>query len=263
MDRLPALPDRPLSHPARAAAALTFGTVAGLRHARGLHPGGVARHAVLRVPGGRCPGVPLLDEPGEHAAIVRLSNALGAPLGRPDGIGLALRVPDAHGPGRHQDLLVTGTSGRPVPAAPAPGRPQVLLAPGPGGRRVLRPLPLPAPRGFSGTTFSSLVPLRLGGRLRMVGARAAAPFPDRGFADLDAARVAKRFSLCTAPLAGHFTPVAEIELGEALEAAAAEALDLDPLHTGGGIEPVRLLRGIRAAAYRASRARRGLPDSAV
>src|SRR3954447_5430984 len=241
MDRLPALLDRPLSHPARAAAALTFGTVAGLRHARGLHAGGVARHAVLRVPGGRCPGVPPLDDPGEHAAIVRLSTALGAPLGRPDGIGLALRVPDAHGPGRHQDLLVTGTSGRPV----------------------LRHLPLPAPRGFSGTTFSSLVPLRLGGRLRMVGARAAAPFPDRGFADLDAARVAKRFSLCTAPLAGHFTPVAEIELGEALEAAAAEALDLDPLHTGGGIEPVRLLRGIRAAAYRASRARRGLPDSAV
>src|SRR3954447_17789206 len=111
MDRLPALLDRPLSHPARAAAALTFGTVAGLRHARGLHPGGVARHAVLRVPGGRCPGVPLLDEPGEHAAIVRLSNALGAPLGRPDGIGLALRVPTHTAPAATRICWSPGPAG--------------------------------------------------------------------------------------------------------------------------------------------------------
>src|SRR4051812_14358119 len=230
MTRRPALPERPLAHPVQTLAALIFGLLARLHHARGLHPQGAAWHATLRVPGGRCPGVPLLDQPGEHAAIVRLSNAAGLPVGWPDGIGLALRVPDAHGLGRNQDLLVTSTIDRPV----------------------LHHLPLPAPRGFAGSTFSSLVAMRLGGERRLVGARAATPFPNGPYADLDAVRAAAaagpvRFELCVAPLSGRFAPVAEIELGAALGAAEEEALDFDPGHTGGGIEQVPFLRAIRHA----------------
>jgi hypothetical protein len=248
MTRRPALPDRPLAHPAQTLAALIFGLLARLHDARGLHPRGAAWHATLRVPGGRCPGVPLLDEPGEHPAIVRLSNAAGVPVGWPDGIGLALRVPDAHGPGRHQDLLVTSTIGRPV----------------------LHHLPLPAPGGFARSTFSSLVAMRLGGERRLVGARAATPFASGPYADLDAVSAATaagpvRFELCVAPLAGRFAPVAEIELGTPLSADAEEALDFDPGNTGGGIEQVPFLRTLRRAGYGASRARRphaALPDSA-
>jgi hypothetical protein len=245
MSRRPALPERPLAHPAVTLAALVFGTLARLRRGRGLHPRGAAWHASLRVSGGGCPGVPLLDEPGEHAAIVRLSNAAGLPLGFPDAIGLALRVPDAHGPGRPQDLLVTSTIDRPV----------------------LHRVPLPAWRGFGATTLSSLVPMQLGGRRRLVGARPAEPFATKRFADLDGLRAAAaagqvRFELCIAPLSGRFAPVAEIVLGEPLPAAEEAALDLDPGNTGGGIEQVPLLAGIRRAAYRASRARRPLPDSA-
>jgi hypothetical protein len=100
-----------------------------------------------------------------------------------------------------------------------------------------------------------------------VGARPAEPFATKRFADLDGLRAAAaagqvRFELCIAPLSGRFAPVAEIVLGEPLPAAEEAALDLDPGNTGGGIEQVPLLAGIRRAAYRASRARRPLPDSA-
>jgi hypothetical protein len=208
------------AHPARRFWAAVFGTVARLRGARGLHPTGDAFHATLRVPGGRCPGVPLLGEGGEHPALVRLSRAAGLPEPLPDGLGLALRVPGAHGPGRDQDVLVTSTK----------------------AVALVQHLPLVTTRRPHETTYSSLVPFRLAGRLRLLGARPGE---------------AGRFELCTATLAGRWAPVAEIVLGAPLAPADAEALAFDPLNTGGGIRPCRPLRGIRASAYAASRAARG------
>jgi hypothetical protein len=100
----------------------------------------------------------------------------------------------------------------------------------------------------------------------MIGARAAEPFPARPYADLAAVRAAAaagrlRFALLVAPMLGRFAPVAEIVAGEELSDDEHAALDLDPTHTGGGIEPVPFLLGLRRAAYAASRARRPLPDS--
>jgi hypothetical protein len=210
-----------------------------VRRARGLHPDGAAWTATVRVHGGGCPGVPLLDEPAEHRAVVRLSRAAGLPAALPDGLGLALRIPDAHGPGRHQDLLVTST----VPVAP------------------LHHLPLLSASGFLGTTYTSLVPYRLGGRVRLIGARPRGGPPGRHGGELAVARAAAavrtaRFELAAATLGGRWTPLAEIVLGDELDRAQAEALAFDPLNAGGGIRPCRPLMGIRDAAYRASRAAR-------
>jgi hypothetical protein len=214
---------RLLAHPALTLAAAVFGTLARVRRARGLHPVGAAWHATLRVPGGGWPGVELLDEPGEHRAIVRLSRAAGVPEPLPDGLGLALRVPGAYGDGRDQDVLVTST--KPIP--------------------LVQHLPLVTTRGPYATTYSSLVPFRLGGRVRLLGARPAARESDA------------HFELCAATLRGRWSAVAEIVLGAPLPPAEAEALGFDPLNTGGGIRPCRPLMGIRAAAYAASREARG------
>jgi hypothetical protein len=104
----------PVMSPLDSLLTAAFGALAHVRRARALHPDGAAFAAVLRVPGGRCPGVPLLDAPGEHRALVRVWRAAGTPWPLPDGLGLALRVPDAHRPGRHQDVLLTTTIGLPL-----------------------------------------------------------------------------------------------------------------------------------------------------
>src|SRR5215208_5933583 len=64
---------------------------------------------------------------------------------------VSLRLVDVHGHGRHQDFLL------------------VTSADGP----LLHHLLLPGVRGFLGQSFSSLLPYRLGGRLRLVGAQPA------------------------------------------------------------------------------------------
>jgi hypothetical protein len=211
-----------LDHPALTAAAAVFGRIARLRRARGLHPHGASFHATLRVRGGGWPGVALLHERAEHRAIVRLSRAAGVPTPLPDGLGLALRVPGAYGDGRDQDVFVTST--KPLP--------------------LVQHLPLVTTRAPYEATYSSLVPFRLGGRLRLLAAR---PAPRGGDA---------QFELCAATLAGRWEPVADIVLGAPLPGPEAEALGFDPLNTGGGIVPCRPLMGIRAAAYAASRAAR-------
>jgi hypothetical protein len=183
--------------------------------------------------------VPLLDARTEHAAVVRLSRAAGLPEPLPDGLGLALRLPDAHGPGRHQDVLVTSTR----------------------AGAVVQHLPLLTGHGFLGTAYSSLVPYRLAGRVRLLGARpapgaAAPPGPDIAAARAAARDGRLRFELCAATARGTWWPLGELVLHDELSAAEAEALAFDPLNTGGGITPCRPLAGIRGAAYAASRAAR-------
>jgi hypothetical protein len=238
------MPSRPrlravAAHPALALSAALFGAIARRRRARGLHPDGAAWAATVRVRGGGWPGVPLLDVPGEHRAVVRLSRAAGLPVALPDGLGLAVRIPDAHGPGSHQDLLVTSTVRAPL----------------------LQHLPLPTAAGFLGTVYTSLVPYRLGGRLRLVAARPAGGPRGRKGGELSVARAAAaagraRFELCAATLAGRWTPLAEVVLDAELSEAENEALAFDPVHAGGGIRPCAPLMGIRHAAYRASQAQR-------
>ncbi|GAA2281695.1 hypothetical protein GCM10010415_58300 [Streptomyces atrovirens] len=68
--------------------------------------------------------MPWLDRPGSCPVTVRWSRAPGLPRGLPDGLGPAVRVEDADGPGSTLDLLFT--SSRPAGSA------AIRLSPRPG-----------------------------------------------------------------------------------------------------------------------------------
>jgi hypothetical protein len=192
-------------------------TLSAIRGKRIFHPDGDAFEATLTVTGGDH-GAPLLDVPGEHPAIARLSRGVGLPQPLPDVLGIAVRVPDAHGPNRHQDfLLVTSLDGP-----------------------LLHHLILPAPLGTYGQSYSSVLAYRIGGRLRLVGAVPRRP----------------DFDLAVAPLRGRWEPFGRLRLDERLSQAASEALRFNVWHSGGGIEPTGPFQGIRAPAYKGSQAGR-------
>jgi hypothetical protein len=117
------------------------------RGQRVVHPRGTTLSGRLAVAGGSAYGAALLDQPGEHDVLVRLSRSLGLPAPLPDVHGLAVRVLDCYGPGRHQDWLVDSTT-------PAP---------------LLRRLPLPRLRPAG--TYSSFLPYDVGGQRMLLGAR--------------------------------------------------------------------------------------------
>jgi hypothetical protein len=196
----------------------TMAALAAARRAKAVHPHGVVHAATLHVPGApRAPrGAELLSRPGGHEAIVRISRSLGLPRPLPDLLGLSLRVLDAYGPGRHQDILMVTSVDRPV----------------------LHHVFVPA-RDPQQRPYSSSLPYRAGGEEFLLGALPG----DRPGA----------FELAVAPLEGRFSPVAEIRLGERLP-DAADALRFNPWNTGGGLEPAGLLNRWRRRAYPMSQA---------
>ena len=151
-----------------------------------------------------------------HDALVRLSRGLGLRPPLPDVFGLALRLPDVYGPGRHQDFLLASSGEGAV------------------GRRLLRPT-------FGARTgmYSSLLAYNVGRRRLLVGAR---PAPQS--ADV--------FDLLVAAPRGRWCVAARLTLGSRLEAAVARELRFDPWNSGGGLTPAGVLNRLRDAAYRGS-----------
>ncbi len=233
---MPTAPDvpRPLAAPVEA----FWGALSALRGRRRIfHPHGVAHEAELHVVGDGRHGVPLLDAPGRHRAVVRLSRGAGLPDALPDTLGLAVRLCDVHGPGLHQDLLMNTSAD--VPLA--------------------HHLILPAPGGWFAQSYSSVLPYRVGAALRLFGALPASPPPDEGvppgsLREVDAAlaRGGVAFHLALAPLGGRFAAVAHLTLGERLPARVAEEIRFNPWNTGGGIRPAGPFQGTRRPAYRGS-----------
>lgn len=126
----------------RTALATAFGAATALRGARVFHPHGRSYDAVLTVTGGLGTGAALLDAPGRHEGLVRLSRAVGLPSPLPDAEGLALRLPGQGIGGAPLDLLVNSA-----------------------WRYVFAPSVLSA-------TWSAILPHRTGtGRLVLLGAR--------------------------------------------------------------------------------------------
>jgi hypothetical protein len=82
--------------------AAAFRLLARLRRGRALHPLGVGYHARLEItPGaGRWAGARLLVPGARYDAVVRFSRGGGLPEPLPDALGVAVRLPDAYGPGR-------------------------------------------------------------------------------------------------------------------------------------------------------------------
>lgn len=165
------------------------------------------------MPGGGRTGSPILDEAGDLPAIVRISRGAGLPEPLPDAIGVAIRLCDVHGPKRHQDFLLISSVDVPVL--------HHLILPG------LLP----------DQSYSSVLPYRIGGRLRLVGAMPRG----RG-----------AFDLALAPVGGTFSPIARLSLGGRLPDEVSEGIRFNPWHTGANIEPAGPLQAWRRGAYRAS-----------
>jgi len=234
--------------PVAAATSLLWEQLSRLRGARFFHPVGVAYTATLTVPRalGDYPGVPLLERRGEHPAIIRFSRATGVPEPLPDVLGIAISITDLYGRGRHQDFLLATSANAPV----------------------LQHLLVPAPGGFFGQLFSSLLLYRIGPKIRVVGAEPASE-PERyrrgALAQLvdTAERGDLAFRLTLAPLAGRHTPVADIVVGERLSDELAERIAFTPWNTGDAISPMGPFMGIRRAAYRGSQRGRGLSEGEI
>ena len=161
---------------------------------------------------------------------------MGLPETLPDPCGLGLRIVDAHGPGRHQDILLVSSGSAPV------------------ARHTISPA-----RGFFDRPYSSVLPYHLNDEVVMIGARAAAgprgPGPGLGelrgreLADID-------FELLLASIRGPWRPVARLELGRRMAPEETEALRLDPTNTGGGLRLAGLVNRLRGPSYRGSQAGR-------
>jgi hypothetical protein len=202
---------------ARAAAAGLFGFLSAVRGKRVFHPVGSAYEATVTFDRGVPLDAELFRRTGPQPAVVRLSRGIGLPESWPDVLGLAVKVPDAYGPGRHQDFLFA-TSGR-SPAA------RHLLVPTKDVRR--RP-------------YSTVLFFRIGNERFVLGA-----FPEQG--------EPLRFRLAAARATGDWLPLGRIEIGEKLPAEVSEELSFNPANTGGGINPAGRLNRLRGPAYRGSR----------
>jgi hypothetical protein len=218
------------------AAAALFATTSALRGARTFHPIGAAFEATFSVDAPAGLGASLFDRPATHDAIVRLSRGIGTGEPLPDVLGLALRVLDAHGAGRHQDLLFVTSGDRPI----------------------LRHLFVPT-TGFEGIRFSSVLPYRVGDRDVLFGARCTDDVGERLLLtdiERNVGTSAVRFSVEIADPTGPWEPVAEIELGEQLPDDTADALRFNPSNTDGAITPIGVFQALRRLSYRASQAAR-------
>ena len=215
-----------------------FRGISAARGAKSLHPRGVVFEGRLEIQGSdAAPPAPLLRAAGEHRAIVRFSRSLGTPEPLPDLLGMSIRLPDAHGPDRHQDFLLVTSADRPVahhvflPAVDIQQRP-----------------------------YTSSLPFAAGRERFLVGAlpRRDSPRPE-GENVLDRARAAAltgglSFDLAVAPIMGRFAPIGRLAVGRELD-PEMDALPFSPWNTGGGLAPAGdVFSRLRAYAYPMSQA---------
>lgn len=240
---------RRLRRPARAVSDAVGGTIAGalaglarLRGGKAVHPHGDTYSARLLIDGkADAPAASeLLRTAREWPAIVRFSRSLGLPRPLPDLLGMSIRVPNAYGEGRHQDLLF-------VTSVDAPVLHHIFL---PAGDVQQRP-------------YSSSIPYRAGDRTFLIGARPDPASPRaHGGTELERLEGAVRsgdvrFDLVVAPLLGRFQRVGSLQLG-ALMPETLNALRFNPLNTGGGLEAIGTLNRWRGFAYPLSQRAWGL-----
>ncbi len=219
---------------ARRAAAGMFGSLARGLGTRPLHPVGIAFRAEWVLDAPSLPGVEVFDTPGRRPALVRFSRGFGLPEPLPEILSVAVKVPDAYGPGRDQDVLMTATGERPV-------------------------LRHAFAVGFSHLrcTYSTVFPFAVGGHRMLLGAvpvagRRAPDAGDLGELDAVAARGDLALELRGATLAGPWRALARIELGSRLDADAERELRFNSDNAGGGIAPVGFVNAVRGAAYAAA-----------
>lgn len=229
--RLHGVPTPHVWPPVRRAVEAAFTGIARLQRGRAFHPRGMTFEAGIRhaETTGASPVLPA----GHGVALVRLSKAVGFPAGVPDVYGLAFRLPDAHGPGLHQDVLLSTAGDRPV----------------------LRHVVMPA-TGVDRRRYSSLLPYRHQGRLILLSARYAGG--PRGaplrLTDLeDAAEAGQlRFDIAVAGLWGSWRTIAGLTLQRRVPAGVSERLRFHPWNTSADLQLAGPMSDLRAPAYEAS-----------
>lgn len=214
---------RTVSEPIRTSATAAFRLASRVRGERAIHAKGLTLQGRLTVPGGAATGAPLLDEPGSYDVRVRLSRSVGLPDALPDVLGLGIRILDAHGQGRHQDLLID--SARPEP--------------------LLRRLPLPA-RDHLHALYSSLLPYDVAGRRLLFGARGVPRQPAATTGDLPDEI---GLELLVATPHGPWLPWAVLRTTGELPPPLGRQTRFNPWTTGGGIRPVGPWQEWRRRAY--------------
>ena len=217
-----------------AVAPLAF-TLAAARGKRPVHATGVGHHATVQI---HTPDDELLDgtvlqRPGRYAAVVRLSRGFSRPFTKPDVHGVAIRIVDAGGPGRHQDLLL---------ATAKPG--------GNGHEATNRSMRYEA-------RVTSTLRVAMPGSPLVVGAQAAQPMPDDAVVHAGGAS-GTVFTLWVQFVDGLRREVGTVTLGDPLDADEAEALHFTIANDDGGIRPYGVLNDARVLVYRASAAGRSL-----
>lgn len=220
----------------RIAAAL-FGLASRGRGRRSLHPDGAGFEATLTVDPARSFGSRLIDEPGDHRCLVRLSRAVGLPERYRDILGLAVRVLDADG-ATVQDLLFSSVAGD-----------------GPITRHLLAPT-----RSFAGGPLSTILSYRTpAARLTLV-ARGGSNEPDLTTSLEFAAQAFTDHELVFALQAcvdGTLTGLGHLCGGRRLSVEETEALCFNPYHAAADLQPAGVLNALRRRAYAASQRGRG------
>ena len=227
----------PATRIGRTAAGALFGTLARTFGNRPLHPAGVAFAAELVVDEPRLRGARLFARRGRRPAYVRFSRGFGLPEPLPELMSMAIKVPNAYGPGRDQDLLMAAAGERPLLR-------HVFAW---GGTHLDR-------------AYSTVLPFRVGGRTMLLGAVPREP-AERRPGDLPelveaAAAGELSFDLRVAAPLGPWRTVARLEVGEQLGEDEEDALAFNSDRAGGGIAPVGLVNRVRGAAYDAAAAGR-------
>lgn len=240
------LPDAGAGRVSRAARAAVekptralFRFLARRKSGRVLHDRGDAYGGTFEL----APGNPLGRSAGKLAVTVRMSRATGRPQPKATPLGAAVRIPD--GRGGADDLLMVSSGKGPV----------------------LRRLFWPRASFFGTTTYSSLLPFRLGGRKQLIQLvpedRAERPKTRTSGSDLgelaDAVgRGAASFTLLAEPLHGGGGPavIGRLVLEEKLSDDAARGLRFDPW-ANPTVRPAGVINWlIRRAAYRGSQSGR-------
>jgi Dyp-type peroxidase family len=215
-------------------------TIAFVRGKRVVHPVGAAFSAEVVVEATSEPLVQgtVLGQPGRYAAIARLSRGFAIPLRWPDVHGLAVRILDADGAGRPQDLLVATAKRK------RSGRDATAVT-----RRYEQ-------------VFSTMLHFRGPRGELVVRASPVQPMPDDATVH---AGVAGRwqFELGVGRPGGDVSPVARVVLGSPLSRPDTEALRFNPANDGGAISGAGVLNVARRIVYRASQVGRSARQQAA
>ncbi len=156
----------------------------------------------------------------------RLSRGVGLPHPLPDFNGVALRFLDAHGPSRHQDLLLVAAGSRP------------------GLRHLIVAMPY-----LTSSGYSTVLPYRTPAGQRR--AFRCDPLPIRTVAEA-ASALPLTIEVLIASLRGAWAPAATVVLTSVLPSDGRPRFD--PWNTGPELVPAGVLNRLRAAAYAGSRA---------